>query len=166
VKSDDVSDLHDPKKALDQIFAIAPILPGSGTGSAKEPQTSASGPNASSPKNERKPAPVDNLIDLSSRPSSTAPPEQSDANKNILHPTSDPKQTPAPQLQNNATPAPVGNPPTGNLLDHDDHGHADVNNKMSNLNINHEPMVPQGARPIKRTDTETSETDVFVDAEG
>lgn len=39
-----------------------------------------------------------------------------------------------------------------------------MDDKMSNLNINHEPMVPD-SKPLKRIDTETSDTDVFVDAE-
>lgn len=45
-------------------------------------------------------------------------------------------------------------------MDDDDH----VSSSMSKLNM-HEAMVPQGQRPLKRTDTESSDVDVFVDAE-
>ena len=50
----------------------------------------------------------------------------------------------------------------GNLLDFDDDMH-NTNSKMSNLNISHQAMKPRD--PLVRTDTETSEMDVFVDAE-
>lgn len=41
---------------------------------------------------------------------------------------------------------------------------ADASHQMSKLNM-HEAMVPVGQKPLKRTDTETSEMDEFVDAE-
>jgi hypothetical protein len=44
----------------------------------------------------------------------------------------------------------------------DDH---DISDNMSRMKM-HEAMVPEGSRPIKRSDTETNEVDVFVDAEG
>jgi hypothetical protein len=46
----------------------------------------------------------------------------------------------------------------------DDHTMPAMSDKMSKLNMNHEPMVPDG-KPLKRTDTETSDVDVFVDAQ-
>ena len=46
------------------------------------------------------------------------------------------------------------------MLDDDDH----LSTPMSKLNM-HEAMVPEGQKPLKRTDTETSDVDVFVDAE-
>jgi hypothetical protein len=80
-----------------------------------------------------------------------------------MHPTSDPQQTPV--HQSTVTPAPFGNQPKqASLLDYDDHEAATINTKTSSLNMNHEPMVPSG-KPLERSDTETSETDVFVDAE-
>ena len=80
-----------------------------------------------------------------------------------MHPTSDPQQ-PVPLHQSTVTAQPVGNPPPkADLLD-DEHDMPGMSAKMSNLNINHEAMVPDGT-PLKRTDTETSDTDVFVDAE-
>ncbi len=76
-----------------------------------------------------------------------------------MHPTSDPQQTPI--HQSTAINAPHGNPPKkANLMD-DDH---DLSHEMSQMKM-HEAMVPQGPAPIKRADTETSEVDVFVDAE-
>lgn len=48
-------------------------------------------------------------------------------------------------------------------MDDDDGG---LNEKMSGMKMQ-EAMVPQGgSRPLKRADTDTSEVDVFVDAEG
>lgn len=40
-----------------------------------------------------------------------------------------------------------------------------VNSQMSKLKM-HEAMVPEGREPLERADTETSDVDVFVDAEG
>jgi hypothetical protein len=111
------------------------------------------------------------LIDLDSRPSSTVPPEPKPAaqahnqdavsHNNVLHPTSNPKQIPV--HQSTAIQAPVQNAPKqGNLLDFDDDVHS-TTNKMSNLNMSHQVMQ---SRPlVVRTDTETSEAEVFVDAE-
>jgi hypothetical protein len=39
-----------------------------------------------------------------------------------------------------------------------------VSNQMSKLNM-HGTMQPEGHKPLARTDTQTSELDVFVDAE-
>jgi hypothetical protein len=164
------SDDKDAQKCEQQILAIAAILPhqGSSSGTAKEPQSTASDPRSSStaqPSSHN--PPVENLIDFESRPSSTVPPEpkaekQPQNNSNPMHPTSDPKTFPV--HQSTVTPQPVGNPPKeANLLDLDDHNDSGMNDKMSNLNMNHAPMAPN---PLKRTDTGTSEVDVFVDAEG
>jgi hypothetical protein len=46
-------------------------------------------------------------------------------------------------------------------MDDDEH----LNNQISKLKM-HEAMVPEGQQPLKRTDTDTSEVEVFVDAEG
>lgn len=78
---------------------------------------------------------------------------------NLMHPTSNPKQNPI--AYDSAITAPIGNAPkSSNLLD--DH---DLDNKMAGMSMQ-APLTPKGPAPIKRTDTETSETDVFVDAEG
>ena len=82
-----------------------------------------------------------NLIDFDSRPSSKAPGE---ARPNP--PISKPLQP----TSQNAT----------SLMDNDDH----LSNPMSKMNM-HETMVPQGQK-LKRADTETSEIDEFVDAQG
>ena len=63
---------------------------------------------------------------------------------------------------------PTSNPPstqhkTSHLMD-DDGDVSHMNNQMSKMNI-HEAMVPDGKKPLQRIDTETSEADVFVDAE-
>lgn len=161
-------DDKDPEKSIQQILAIAPILPqqGASSGTAKEPQSTASDPRSSSkaqPSGHK--APIDNLIDFDSRPSSTVPPETKPAQvsktpSNLMHPTSDPQQT-TPVHQSTVTQQPVGNPPKqANLLDFNDDA-SGMNDKMSNLNMNHAPMAPV----LKRTDTGTSEVDVFVDAE-
>lgn len=169
-------DDKEPKRAVEQILAIAPILPGSGahkgpvkaapSSTTSRQQAPTSAPTSSAHQN---PA---NLIDLDSRPSSTVPPEpNAEAQKhnkaavdhhNALHPTSDPQQT-VPVHQSTATQAPVGNAPKqGNLLESDDDMH-NTSNKMSNLNLQHQAMEPRP--PVQRIDTETSDVDVFVDAE-
>lgn len=162
------SDASDPQKCTEQILAIAPILPGSSKGSAEASNKATVGKaketTASTPAN---------LIDFDSRPPSTVPPEpRVDAqahnkaaaeHNNILHPTSDPQATGAVH-QSTATQAPAGNAqqPEGNLLDFDDDMHQ-TTNKMSDLNMSHQAMQPRS--PLERTDTGTSEVDVFVDAE-
>jgi hypothetical protein len=154
---------------VEQILAIAPILPDQGKGTAKEPYSTASDPrSAANTDASSKRPPTENLIDLDSRPPSTAPPQSTSTPtpeqptpllSNPMHPTSHPQQ-PTPLHQSTVVHAPVGNAPKqANLLD-DDHDITGMDEKMSNLNMNHEPMMP-----LKRTDTETNETDVFVDAE-
>lgn len=80
-----------------------------------------------------------------------------------MHPTSDPKQL-AP-IYAAVTAGPGGNPSHSNsLMDDDRH----LNDRMSGMSMQ-QPLNPtsQGSgRPIKRTDTETSEPEVFVDAQG
>ena len=104
------------------------------------------------------------LIDLDSRPSSTVQPPAPRSNPdpiagNPLHPTSNPRN---PVAQSSVTTAPVGNPPkAGNLMD----DHDDMNAKMASMSM-HTALTPKSAPPITRNDTETSEVDVFVDAEG
>lgn len=171
------SDARDPKKCIEQILAIAPILPGSGAqqGSVKQPNaatTPGKQATTTAPPVASTHQATSNLIDLDSRPSSTAPSEPNAAaqkqNKsavdhhNALHPTSNPQQI-QPVHQSTATTAPIGNPPKqGNLLDMDDDVQ-NTTNKMSDLNVSHQAMQPRS--PLLRTDTETSEADVFVDAE-
>lgn len=168
------SDTSDPKRCIEQVLAIAPILPGSGTEPSKTSNATAAGKESTTaaPGSATHSAP-NNLIDFDSRPPSTAPPEPKiDAqahNKaatdhhNILHPTSDP-QTVTPVHQATATQAPLGNAKQGqgNLLDFDDDVHQ-TTNQMSNLNVSHQAMQPRA--PLQRMDTGTSEVDVFVDAE-
>jgi hypothetical protein len=165
---------------VNRILSIAPILPGQK--SAPEPESKHHPAKATedAPATEEAkstaPAPThlsvnahqdDNLIDFDSRPPSVAPPEPATKAEpiagNPLHPTSNPQPTPV--HQSTTLNAPIGNPPkTANLMDDDDH-FSDMNNQVSNLSLQ-QPMVPQGRGPLQRTDTETSDVDVFVDAEG
>lgn len=82
-----------------------------------------------------------------------------DISGNPLHPTSNPKQVP--NQYGGPTPAPSSNAPRGGSLMDDDR---QMNSQMGNMSL-HQPLTPAG-QPIKRTDTETSDTDVFVDAQG
>ncbi|KAJ9616559.1 Oxysterol-binding protein OBPa [Cladophialophora chaetospira] len=134
-----------PKELVDKILSIAPIIPGQVATEQDNKQQSRSN-TASQP-----PAPQlehnnlqvsGNLIDFDSRPPSTAPPEHP--------PTQSKSNQPQPTHQR-----------TASLMDDDDH----LNAPMSKLNM-HEAMKPEGQKPLKRTDTETSELEVFVDAEG
>lgn len=146
-----------PQKIVDQILSIAPILPGQ---QKKQSQPTTTQP--SQPSNAQLQAPAQankqsaNLIDLDSRPSSTAPPGNASSSiaGNPLHPTSNPKQISSGTL---AGPSP-NQAASGNLLD-DTHI---LNDKMSKMTMQ-QPLQP---KPIKRTDTETSEVDEFVDAQG
>lgn len=56
----------------------------------------------------------------------------------------------------------AGNSSTsGALMDDDRH----LNQQMGNMSL-HQPLTPSGqSKPLARTDTETSETEVFVDAQ-
>ena len=169
------SDGSDPRICTEQILAIAPILPGSGAWSGQRlSQATPAKAQADTPQPSSAQAAPANLIDFDSRPPSTVPPEpkvdvQAHNNaaiehNNILHPTSDPKQTGGPVHQASVTQAPIGNvkQSEGNLLDFDDDVQQ-TTNKMSNLNMSHQAMQPRSA--LERTDTGTSEVDVFVDAE-
>lgn len=169
------SDVHaSPKQITEQILSIAPILPGqTTTKKAESPQAAQQQAPPPPPKQETqaKQAPAyqeqphgASLIDLNSRPSSTVQPSAHQSRPdpiagNPLHPTSDPK----PVSYDTVTTAPVGNPPKagGNLMD----DHDDMNSKMASMSM-HAPLTPKGPAPVKRTDTETSDVDVFVDAEG
>jgi hypothetical protein len=148
-------------------------LPGSGTGvsAAAKQATPTKGKEPAAAAAAAAPA---NLIDFDSRPPSTVPPEPKvdaqaankaavENNENILHPTSNPQVT-SPVHQSTATQAPLGNAKQGNLLDFDDdHDVRQTTSQMSNLNMSHQAMQPRS--PLQRTDTGTSEVDVFVDAE-
>lgn len=58
---------------------------------------------------------------------------------------------------------PTSTPKSTNLMDNDD-DLTQMNSQMSKVNM-HEAIVPDGKKPLTRADTETSEVDVFVDAE-
>ena len=157
--ADEPRDTTDPKKVIDQILSIAPILPGQGA-----PQTVSSKAQAqpSAPSNANT-SHGGSLIDFESRPSSTAPPEAPEKSNpiagNPLHPTSDPQPTIG--QQNNA-PRDVNSSSTNLMDDEDDMTH--LSNQTSSMNLQ-QPLVPSGQAPLKRADTETSDVDVFVDAE-
>lgn len=182
---------HETKELVNRILSIAPILPRQKHKSTSEPEPKHHQPKATnddpvpaatevkSTAHTPAPAPThlsvnanqeDNLIDFDSRPPSVAPPEpatkptkEDPIAGNVLHDTKNPQPTPV--HQSTTLNAPVGNPPkTANLMDDDDHL-SGVNNQVSNLSLQ-QPMVPQGRGPLQRMDTDTSEVDVFVDAEG
>ena len=168
------SDASDSKKCIEQILAIAPILPGSGKGTVKSPNEGTPGKdNATVAHASAAHQATANLIDFDSRPPSTAPPEakvdvqaQNKAateHHNVLHPTSNPQPT-GPAHQSTVTPAPIGNAKAqeGNLLDFDDNV-SQTTNQLSHLNMSHQAMQPRS--PLARTNTGTSDVDVFVDAE-
>ena len=138
----------DPKQLVDQILSIAPILPGQGAVKQQDDQQQKPQPAVGQPAktagHENLQA-SGNLIDFDSRPNST-PQTKAPGEGRSTQPTSIPQQT--------------SHHNTANLMDTDDH----LSNPMSKLNM-HETMVPEGNKPLKRTDTETNEQDVFVDAE-
>ena len=154
----------------EQIFAIAPILPGqkaqTTSQSAQLPEPAALPAKAQTTQNAPRAMPTTSepiqpqtLIDLDAPQSSRDP-----IAGNPLHPTSNPKQ--APLLQASSLTAPVGNPQKmGNSFIDDNNV---LNDKMANMSVLQPSTssVPAVGRPIKRTDTETSEAEVFVDAEG
>lgn len=73
-----------------------------------------------------------------------------------MHPTSNPQ----PPVHQSAT----LQAHTGNLMD-SDHGISGMNDQMKDMRLQ-QPMTPGTGKPLKRTDTETSEVDEFVDAQG
>lgn len=171
---------HHPAKATSQEPSAAPTeAKTAATNSTVPAQTTNDGPAKAEAKPSA-PLPVpahlsanthhdDNLIDFNSRPPSVAPPEANTRVEpiagNPLHPTSDPQPTPV--HQSTTLNAPIGNPPktTTNLMDDDERQLSEMNNGVSSMSL-HQPMVPQGRDPLQRADTETSDVDVFVDAEG
>lgn len=168
------SDASDSKKCIEQILAIAPILPGSGKGTVKAPNEVTSGKDSTTAAHASAAHQATaNLIDFDSRPPSTAPPEpkadvqaQNKAatdHHNVLHPTSNPQST-GPVHQSTVTQAPIGNVKSqeGNLLEFDDNVNQ-TTDQLSNLNMSHQAMQPRS--PLARTNTGTSDVDVFVDAE-
>lgn len=139
-----------PEKITKQILSIAPILPG---------QHSTNNVDAQPQNPPKQPQQNDNLIDFDRSDSTTDP-----AKGNPLHPTSNPKLAPVHESPANAAPA-RNTPKSDNLIEFDDDHH--LNDRTSKLSM-HEPLQPGGStpgKPIQRTDTETSENDVFVDAE-
>ena len=170
IETDQMSrDTTNPKDLVDRILAIAPILPSQGGVDEQEAKLRSlpSAPNNTPGSRLNVHYHPDNLIDLDSRPPSTAPPEATGKNdstaRTSMHPT--PHLLQAPLHQSTVVTAPIGNAPKpANLMDDDD-GLSRMNDQMAKMKM-HEAMVPQGARPLRRADTETSEVDVFVDAEG
>jgi hypothetical protein len=61
---------------------------------------------------------------------------------------------------------PTSNPqaPSGNLMD-SDHGLSSMNDQMKDMRLQ-QPMTPSVGKTLKRTDTDTSEVEEFVDAQG
>ncbi|KIW70156.1 hypothetical protein, variant [Phialophora macrospora] len=136
-----------PQELEEKILSIAPILPGQGALTDHEPKHQSQPATGTHPPAAQKNAgehlhASGNLIDFDSRPPSTAPPESHSSQFQSNHQQS---------VSRNNT----------NLMDDDEH----LNNQISKLKM-HEAMVPEGQKPLKRADTDTSEVDVFVDAEG
>ncbi|OAG40686.1 hypothetical protein AYO21_04984 [Fonsecaea monophora] len=135
-----------PDELVEKILSIAPILPGQIATSDQETR------RHSLVQNEHGSHQAgghlhasDNLIDFDSRPPSTAPPEK--------HSTQGNSQSQHTEQQK-----------TANLMDDDHEEMSHMNNQMSKMNM-HEAMVPEGQKPLRRADTDTSEVDLFVDAE-
>lgn len=129
----------DPKTIVDQILAIAPVLPGQTKGAAEgQPGQAPPAQFSSGPTAHQVPSATttDTLIDFDSKASR-------EGGGGALQSKSNSQQ------------------PTSSLMD-DDHG---LNNKLSSLKMQ-DPISPQPGRPIHRTDTDTNEVDEFVDAEG
>ncbi|KIX07869.1 uncharacterized protein Z518_02523 [Rhinocladiella mackenziei CBS 650.93] len=155
-------DTKDPKELVDRILAIAPILPGQEgiwdraplhqwehTTGSKMPGEKSTNSAGQVHLNAQHTA---DLIDFDSRPPSTAPPEPTKKDPGVGNPVDPASNTHQYPSQ------------TANLMDDDD-DISYMNNQMSKMKM-HEAMVPEGKKPLKRADTETSEMDVFVDAEG
>lgn len=120
--------------------------------------------------------PTSNLIDFDSKPAPSNQPGSSQPTQpkeSVAAPAAPAGQAVQP-TSNQQGVAPVYeaitvDPPTGhssqsaNLMD-DDNDISHMNSQMSRLKM-HEAMVPEGQAPLKRADTETSEVDVFVDAQ-
>lgn len=140
-------DATEPKAIAEQILAIAPIVPG----------------QRSHPKNN---TPVQNHYTGNDTQAQPPAIQKLAGNGNLIDFGGDSRSsTPTnniPQQQK-----PRAQQATGLM---DDDSHVDMmNQKMKDMNM-HEPMTAatggyQGDRPLQRTDTETSDVDVFVDAE-
>lgn len=137
-------DGKDPKAITEQILAIAPILPGQARDRKydipphnKNPENPTQAPPQPPP---QKAAVTANLIDFGSdsRPPSVPPP-------------------PVNNVQQKQPPPPMG------LMDDDQHDEM-MNDKLKDLKL-HEPITPSERKPLRRTDTDTSEMDAFFDAE-
>lgn len=159
-----------PQQIVQQILSIAPILREQEQRQLSQPQGQPDRSDNATPRpppTQRQPPPPPqqqqntSLVDLDPhRPqgSNTAQPDPIAGNP--LHPTSNPKQIPgsAPTAQ---VPLTGNSRASGGLMDDDRH----LNQQMGNMSL-HQPLTPSGqSKPLQRTDTETSETDVFVDAE-
>ncbi|KAK5091394.1 Oxysterol-binding protein OBPa [Lithohypha guttulata] len=162
-----------PEQIVQQILSIAPILPGQQQQAISQKQSRAPpAPERHAPPPQAQPQPqpqshATSLIDLDSRPYDTvrsqpAPSRAEPIAGNPMHPTSNPKQIPGTEPTAQAPFA--GNPPRGgSLMDHDD---GPLSSRMEGMSL-HQPLAPSAqSRPIQRTDSKTSETDVFVDAQG
>ncbi|OQV05951.1 hypothetical protein CLAIMM_10601 [Cladophialophora immunda] len=140
-----------PEELIERILSIAPIIPGQVENSEQDTRRHSfqyherTSHQAAGQSGHGHLHASDNLIDFDSRPPSTAPPES-----HAKQPNSQPQQTSHQQ--------------TANLMD-DDNDMSHMNSQMSKMNM-HEAMVPEGQKPLRRADTDTSEVDLFVDAEG
>lgn len=136
-------DAKDPKVITEQILAIASILPG---------QTS--------DKKFAIPPQQNNRENTLQRPPQR-PPQTFAISENLIDFDPDSRPPSAPPQTNHVqqTQASVN---TG-LMDDDQHVEM-MNDKMKDMKM-HEPLTPSGQKPLTRTDTDTSETDAFFDAE-
>jgi oxysterol-binding protein-related protein 8 len=136
-------DAKSPEAITEQILTIAPILPG---------QTS-----------DRKYEilPQQNNRESQTQAQPRPPPQKSAGNANLIDFDSDSRPPSAPPPTNNVQqkqqPAAMG------LMDDDQHVDM-MNDKMKELKM-HEPITPSAQKPLRRTDTDTSEVDAFFDAE-
>ena len=183
----------DSKTVIDTIFSIAPILPGQQRRPTQPrsqpvpqlhsaPSQSYALPDSSQSESATVQSKSQPISQPQNHPVQSTQPQQSlldldEPSKfepiagNPLHPTSNPKQiipqetaTPGASSIHDATTVvgPSGNASKTSSTLMDDQ----LNNQMSSMTM--QPLTPTAGRdrPIKRTDTETSDVEVFVDAEG
>lgn len=150
-----------PQQVVQQIMSIAPILPEqeqrklSQNSGQPDRSDNATAKPTQQPRQQPQQPQNSSLIDLDTHnTANTRTTQQDPIAGNPLHPTSNPKQIPVGQTTTQSS--------AGGLMDDDHH----LNKQMGNMSL-HQPLTPSGqSKPLQRTDTETSETEVFVDAEG
>lgn len=135
-----------PQAIVEQILAIAPILPGQGQpGSSTSQHLNQKQPSAQA-------APRNEVLETQPRYSVPVAQQLPSIAGNPLHPISDPKQ------------------PQTTLMDGGHH----LNDGIARMSIQ-QPLQPMGAtriettesrKPLKRSDTDTDDVDEFVDAKG